>query len=111
MMTVLHDRCVRFPPGGDYPGGGSATAGGTVMAGRLGGLVLRAVRLSAIYREPLVLCYLEGLTRDEAAARLGVRGVRQPPADLVGGSGPHPPSFLPRAVHCIASHFQGPRGP
>ena len=30
-----------------------------------------------IYREPLVLCYLEGLTRDEAAARLGV-----PPATL-----------------------------
>lgn len=29
-------------------------------------------RLSAIYREPLVLCYLEGLTRDEAATRLGV---------------------------------------
>jgi RNA polymerase sigma factor (sigma-70 family) len=29
-------------------------------------------RLSAIYREPLVLCYLEGLTRDEAAARQGV---------------------------------------
>lgn len=29
-------------------------------------------KLSAIYREPLVLCYLEGLTRDEAAARLGV---------------------------------------
>src|SRR5205823_2946300 len=24
------------------------------------------------YREPLVLCYLEGLTRDEAARRLGV---------------------------------------
>ena len=34
-------------------------------------------RLPAIYREPLVLCYLEGLTRDEAAARLGV-----PPATL-----------------------------
>jgi RNA polymerase sigma factor (sigma-70 family) len=29
------------------------------------------------YREPLVLCYLEGLTRDEAASRLGV-----PPATL-----------------------------
>ena len=29
-------------------------------------------KLSPRYREPLVLCYLEGLTRDEAAARLGV---------------------------------------
>jgi RNA polymerase sigma factor (sigma-70 family) len=29
-------------------------------------------KLAAIYREPLVLCYLEGLTRDEAAARLRV---------------------------------------
>jgi RNA polymerase sigma factor (sigma-70 family) len=29
-------------------------------------------RLPARYREPLLLCYLEGLTRDEAAARLGV---------------------------------------
>jgi hypothetical protein len=29
-------------------------------------------RLPAIYREPLVLCYLQGLTRDQAAARLGV---------------------------------------
>jgi RNA polymerase sigma factor (sigma-70 family) len=29
-------------------------------------------RLPAIYREPLVLCYLEGLTRDEAATRLAV---------------------------------------
>ena len=28
--------------------------------------------LSPRYREPLVLCYLEGLTRDEAATRLGV---------------------------------------
>jgi RNA polymerase sigma factor (sigma-70 family) len=29
-------------------------------------------KLPPRYREPLVLCYLEGLTRDEAAARLGV---------------------------------------
>jgi RNA polymerase sigma factor (sigma-70 family) len=29
-------------------------------------------KLSALYREPLVLCYLQGLTRDEAALRLGV---------------------------------------
>jgi RNA polymerase sigma factor (sigma-70 family) len=29
-------------------------------------------KLSPRYREPLVLCYLEGLMRDEAAARLGV---------------------------------------
>jgi RNA polymerase sigma factor (sigma-70 family) len=29
-------------------------------------------RLPPTYREPLVLCYLEGLTRDEAATRLGV---------------------------------------
>jgi RNA polymerase sigma factor (sigma-70 family) len=28
--------------------------------------------LPAKYREPLVLCYLEGLTRDEAATRLGI---------------------------------------
>ena len=34
-------------------------------------------RLPPRYREPLVLCYLEGLTRDEAATRLGV-----PPATL-----------------------------
>src|SRR5262245_2765157 len=29
-------------------------------------------RLPPRYREPLVLCYLEGLTRDEAAVRLGI---------------------------------------
>jgi RNA polymerase sigma factor (sigma-70 family) len=29
-------------------------------------------RLSPRYREPLLLCYLQGLTRDEAARRLGV---------------------------------------
>jgi RNA polymerase sigma factor (sigma-70 family) len=29
-------------------------------------------KLPALYREPLVLCYLEGLTRDEAASRLNV---------------------------------------
>jgi RNA polymerase sigma factor (sigma-70 family) len=30
-------------------------------------------QLPSRYREPLVLCYLQGLTRDEAATRLGVR--------------------------------------
>jgi RNA polymerase sigma factor (sigma-70 family) len=29
-------------------------------------------KLPTIYREPLVLCYLQGLTRDQAASRLGV---------------------------------------
>src|SRR5262245_50619032 len=29
-------------------------------------------RLPSRYREPIVLCYLEGLTRDEAAERLGI---------------------------------------
>lgn len=29
-------------------------------------------KLPTIYREPLVLCYLQGLTRDEAAIRLGI---------------------------------------
>jgi RNA polymerase sigma factor (sigma-70 family) len=29
-------------------------------------------RLPSGYREPIVLCYLEGLTRDEAASRLGI---------------------------------------
>ncbi|MFO0807836.1 MAG: sigma-70 family RNA polymerase sigma factor [Gemmataceae bacterium] len=29
-------------------------------------------RLPTMYRKPLVLCYLEGLTRDEAATRLGI---------------------------------------
>jgi RNA polymerase sigma factor (sigma-70 family) len=29
-------------------------------------------KLAPIYREPLVLCYLQGLTRDEAALRLGI---------------------------------------
>jgi RNA polymerase sigma factor (sigma-70 family) len=29
-------------------------------------------RLPSSYREPIVLCYLEGLTRDEAASRLGI---------------------------------------
>src|SRR5262245_27118456 len=29
-------------------------------------------RLPPSYREPLILCYLEGLTRDEAAVRLGI---------------------------------------
>jgi RNA polymerase sigma factor (sigma-70 family) len=32
-------------------------------------------KLPPRFREPLVLCYLEGLTRDEAAARLGVSAV------------------------------------
>src|SRR5439155_3071806 len=31
-------------------------------------------RLPEIHRQPLMFCYLEGLTRDEAAARLGRTG-------------------------------------
>jgi RNA polymerase sigma factor (sigma-70 family) len=44
------------------------------MSGRelLGVLDQELDRLPPRYREPLVLCYLQGLTRDEAAARLGV---------------------------------------
>jgi RNA polymerase sigma factor (sigma-70 family) len=44
------------------------------MTGRelLGALEEELDRLPSRYREPLVLCYLEGLTRDEAARRLGV---------------------------------------
>src|SRR5262249_5607489 len=44
------------------------------MTGRelLAALDAELDKLLPTYREPLILCYLEGLTRDEAAARLGV---------------------------------------
>src|SRR5262245_6902877 len=44
------------------------------MTGRdlLAALDVALDELPAHYREPLVLCYLEGLTRDEAAVRLGI---------------------------------------
>ena len=44
------------------------------MTGRelLAALDAELDRLPPAYREPLILCYLEGLTRDEAASRLGV---------------------------------------
>jgi RNA polymerase sigma factor (sigma-70 family) len=44
------------------------------MTGRelLSALDVALDALASRYREPLVLCYLEGLTRDEAAARLGI---------------------------------------
>ncbi len=49
------------------------------MTGRelLDALEIELDRLPSTYREALVLCYLEGLTRDEAASRLGV-----PPATV-----------------------------
>jgi len=49
------------------------------MTGRdlLGVLDEELDRLPPRYREPLVLCYLQGLTRDEAATRLGI-----PPATV-----------------------------
>src|SRR5262245_24707659 len=50
-----------------------------VMTGRelLSALDAELDKLPPRYREPLVLCYLEGLTGEEAAARLGI-----PPATL-----------------------------
>ncbi|MFL5343032.1 MAG: RNA polymerase sigma factor, partial [Gemmataceae bacterium] len=44
------------------------------MTGRelLSALDAALERLPPGYREPIVLCYLEGLTRDEAAIRLGI---------------------------------------
>jgi RNA polymerase sigma factor (sigma-70 family) len=55
-----------------------AKAGDTCLLDQMSGReVFQALdeelsKLQSRYREPLVLCYLEGLTRDEAAARLGV---------------------------------------
>src|SRR5437764_439688 len=30
------------------------------------------VRLAAVHRDPLILCYIKGFSRDEAATRLGI---------------------------------------
>jgi RNA polymerase sigma factor (sigma-70 family) len=58
--------------------GGAAVPEATEPVDRMSGRELLAALDRALdglpvrYREPLVLCYLEGLTRDEAAARLGI---------------------------------------
>ena len=57
-------------------------------------------RLGAREREAATLCYLQGLTRGEAAARMGMSEARM--RKLMEGRGPGRPASPPRLERCLA---------